>query len=258
MSQRELDRLLWELVDGTIDAAGRERLETHLAADADARERLAQIRTLTGLLDSVEELQPPEALKAAIDRALARRKVAHGRPRTSWTWLGELFAPRWRVRLAWAIAGLAVGVAAGIILFSELARTAGDDVSRFYGAMTRDSQAERAGLAVELPGSLGTLTLRRHGQALLVSAAPRGEVGWDAVLELTGEGLTLQGLQSSGGTASALEVSSKRIAVRFVAATVAEVRVFVPASDTHVRVRLSIGERELVNRVFSVGDVPPA
>jgi len=257
VSQRELDPLLWELLDGTIDADGRAWLESRLAADADAREKLAQIRKLVGLLESVEELEPPETLKTAIDDALAGRRIERVQPRGSWTWLGELFAPRWRVRLAWAIAGLAVGVAGGILLFSELPRATDDDVSRFYGAMTRTPGVLISGQAIDLPDSLGTITVQRHGNALLLTVALARQAPPEATLALDGERLRLEGLSSRGAAVTLLEATAGHLALSCQKGSLAEIRLSMADPGAPLKVRLLAGQKELVNREFRVDERLP-
>jgi hypothetical protein len=254
MSQRETDRLLWELVDETIAPADRARLEARLAADPAARDRLTEMRSLAQLLASVEDVPVPEALTTGVGRALAGKPATARPSEAAWLWLGELFAPRWRVRLAWAAAGLALGIAAGILAVADLRKPPVEDVSRFYGAMThgRDGRSLRLPLA---DGS-GALTVSRDGSTLLVELAVDRPGSTPLALELGGENLILNGLQTDEQTSVEVGPEGGRIALTLEPVSRSLLRVSAPGADAVVGVRVSAGGSDLLEREIRVGEVP--
>ena len=251
MSRRETDRLLWELIDGSLTPDDRDRLEASLAADADARARLAEMRSLARMLDSVEEVPVPETLPAAVERALAASRAGTDRPAPWWLWLGELFAPRWRVRLAWAAVGLALGVGLGILAVADLRRSSAEDPSRYYGAM---SQA--GGLRLALIDGSATLVLSREGPTLQIDVVVDRRDNPPLDLEVLGNDLILQDLQSNGKASMRVGPEGGRVVVRIEAASRATLHVRAAGEGAVVGLRASVGESVLLERRIRLDEVP--
>lgn len=257
MTRRDIDRLLWELADGSISAADRARVEARLAADAAARERLAEIRSLSELLASVEELPVPEALPAGVERALAGRPAPPRGSRVWAPWLDELFTPRWRVRLAWSAVGLAVGVACGVLLLSDLRVQGDEDVARFYGSMGQASSRGQGGLVLELSDRAGRLTLRRDGQALLLDLEVNGRGPVPVVLEIEGSGLAVEGLLAGGRASVEVDRRASRIAMAVEPTSRTELRVTAPGEQATLTLRVKAGEGRFLERTVGVDEIPP-
>lgn len=254
MSAADLERLLWDLADGTIGAEDRARLEAHLARHPEDRAQLDRIRALGDLFASIPEIEPPPALRRGIERALASRALPREEP-ASWTAvLRELVAPRWPVRLAWAAVGLVLGAGVILLMLSDLGRVAGRDETKFYGAMhepTKDAGA--AGLALEVPPSLGRLTVwRQNGELtfdLAVRDAPRG-----AMLELAGDGMALVSFGEVGVSVSTLRMASGRLTV--IVEEGGRIKVSVGSGGGPVRARLSSGGTTVLDRLVAKDEVP--
>ncbi|MBI4916307.1 MAG: hypothetical protein HY825_10710 [Acidobacteria bacterium] len=257
MTRREIDRLLWDLVDGSISAADRARVEARLAGDAAAREQLAEIRSLSERLASVEELPVPEALPAGVERALAGRPAPPRSSRVWAPWLDELFTPRWRVRLAWSAVGLAVGVACGVLLLSDIGLQGDEDVARFYGSVGQASSRDQAGLALELSDRAGRLTLRRDGQALLLDLEVTGRSPAPVVLEIEGSGLAVEGLLAGGRASVEVDRGASRIAMAVEPASRSELRVTASGDQATVTLRVTAGEGRLLERTLRLDEIPP-
>ena len=251
MSRRETDRLLWELIDGSLTPDDRDRLEASLAADADARARLAEMRTLAQMLDSVEEVPVPETLPASVGQALAASRPRTSRPAPWWLWLRELFAPRWRVRLAWAAAGLALGVGLGILAVADLRRSSVKDLSRYYGAM-----ADGDGLRLASSDGSATLMLSREGSTLQIEVAVDRPDNQPLDLEILGNTLTLKDLQSDGKASTEVGPDGSRIVVRIEPASRATLHVRAAGEGAVVGLRASVGESVLLERRTRLDEVP--
>ena len=241
MNRDELDRALWELLDGELDDGARAALEARLAADPLARERLRQLEAMAGLLSGVERLDPPAELPAAIARAVARRPPGRPPLAAARAWIHELLAPRWRVRLAWACAGLAVGIAVAL-LHPALRSAATDDVSRYYGAMVRPEAAARP--LLELPEGRGRLTFDRAGALLGVSLG--GPAAAEAsTLEIAGPGLALRSVVERGEGARRVAVSERGVVVEWRGGGSLELAIEVPRSTSRLALRLVAGARQI-------------
>ncbi len=255
MNQREIDRLLWELVDDTIAPADRARLDAHLASDPAARERLAEMRSLSQLLASVEDVPVPEALMTGVGQALAGKPTPAGLSDASWLWLGELFAPRWRVRLAWAAAGLALGIAAGILAVADLHKPAAGDVSRFYGAMTHGRDGR--GLRLPLADGCGWLTLQRDDRLLMIELAVEHPGEAPVSLELSGNKLILNGLRAAAQVSVEVAPDGNRITLTADPIGRSSLQVLAAGAEGMVVLRVAAGEEKLLERALRMEEVPP-
>jgi hypothetical protein len=171
-------------------------------------------------------------------------------------WLDELFTPRWRVRLAWATVGLAVGIAAGIVAVSGLRKPLAEDVSKYYGAMAHGRGAVGQGLRLALADASGALAVQRDGRILMIELAVDRPEAAPVVLALIGTELKLEGLQA--GAQASVEVDSEGHRVTLTANPVGRslLRVATPGEVAVVGLRVSAGERVLLEREIRVGEVP--
>jgi hypothetical protein len=142
MTNDDLERLVWDRVDGTISSEDEIRLERLLAADASARTRCGELEQMAGGLASIGSVTPPAELRPRIERALAG---------TSPRWRRSAAPVRmWRARFAYLAAGILLGLVAARLLLPS----AEVDRRLAAGAMT-------------FPDSALTLSLERAGQAAI-------------------------------------------------------------------------------------------
>lgn len=253
MRNDELERLLWERLDGTICEAGRARLAVLLDAGPAAREQERQLAALASGLSEIREVEPPDGLGAAVAAAVASRQTPRRRRRLR-AWLHELVEPRWRVRLAWTCAGLALGVAAAL-LHPVLRPTAPEEVARYYGSMSRPGAVARRML--ELPSGRGHLAFDRGTGTLHLRlvAQPADEDLW---LEIEAPGLTLVRAEAGGEAARSVVQTPRGLIVASPARGWIEVEAGVPVSARQARVRLAVGSRVVVERTVELGTPAPA
>lgn len=115
MNCADLDILICDYVEGTLDAATRAAVESHLSGCAACRALVEDSRAVLSFLEGVPEVQPPAQM---ITRIIHEVPAAEGAARkkgggTSWLrgWMKPLLQPR-----------LAMGMAMTILSFSMLGR----------------------------------------------------------------------------------------------------------------------------------------
>ncbi len=255
MRPDELERLLWEHTEGTISADNRARLDAHLAANPTAEKQRRDVKVIAELLGSVRDIEPPPFLQSRIESAVAARP----RPRGRFSWDGtvrEMLAPKWRVRIAWAVAGLVVGVTATALMVADLGRTSREDISRFYGAMALPERTVAAALEIELPDALGSFALTPRGRGVVIRLDVTRPVSGGVTVELVAGGLTVESVESSGAAASRVEASGEAIVTALGSAGHVSARIGIPPRAESLTVRVSAAGKQVVERRIEVKTAP--
>ncbi len=118
MKCADLEILLCDYTDGTLDAAARVSIERHLAGCPVCAELARDAAAALGFLARVEDVEPPAELVTRILFQIPNRHQA-GEPRRGIReWLGRWFEPILQPRLA-------MGMAMTILSFAMLGRFAG-------------------------------------------------------------------------------------------------------------------------------------
>lgn len=118
MNCADLDILLCDYVDGTLDAAGVARVEAHLAACSDCAELARDARAGAGFVALADAVEPPPALITKILYNTPHAGAAPERPSRSRSWWQRLFEPVLQPRFA-------MGMAMTILSFSMVLKFAG-------------------------------------------------------------------------------------------------------------------------------------
>jgi anti-sigma factor RsiW len=118
MKCADLETLLCDYVDGTLDAAAKATVESHLAGCAACRELALDSAAAVGFLARVAQVEPPAELVTRILFQIPNRKAARESRRGLREWLGRWFEPILQPRLA-------MGMAMTILSFAMLGRFAG-------------------------------------------------------------------------------------------------------------------------------------
>lgn len=86
---QELEPLIADAVDGTLDADRRRHLEVHLATCTACRDTLAALGAIRAAAASLPPLPAPPRVWPALDARLARERTSASRVRTRWrgSWL---------------------------------------------------------------------------------------------------------------------------------------------------------------------------
>jgi anti-sigma factor ChrR (cupin superfamily) len=115
----ELEALLCDYVDGTLDAARRAEVEGHLSRCAACAELTRDAAAAVAFLDRTAEVEPPPALISRILQEIPIKTKAPERARAGARhWVRRLFEPILQPRLV-------MGMAMTILSFAMLGRFAG-------------------------------------------------------------------------------------------------------------------------------------
>lgn len=118
MKCADLEILLCDYVDQTLEASSRAQIEEHLAGCAACAELARDAMAMVRFLDRVEDVEPPAELVTRILFQIPNRRHSE-RPRRGFReWLGRLFEPILEPRLA-------MGMAMTVLSFAMLGRFAG-------------------------------------------------------------------------------------------------------------------------------------
>jgi len=117
MNCAELDILICDYVDNTLDAATRAVVESHLTGCASCRALVEDSRAVLSFFEGVPEVQPPPQLITRIVQEIPAAERAHSPKRAggSMGWLRSWMKPVMQPRLA-------MGMAMTILSFSMLGR----------------------------------------------------------------------------------------------------------------------------------------
>jgi hypothetical protein len=117
MTCARIDQLLCDYLDGTLPAAVRAEVDTHLRSCPECDEALRDARSAISFFERVGDVEPPPALAANIlNNTLSGKHGQMGSRARSW--LSRLLAPVLQPRLV-------MGMALTVISFSMMARCAG-------------------------------------------------------------------------------------------------------------------------------------
>jgi anti-sigma factor RsiW len=118
MKCADLEILLCDYVDGTLDAAAKTTVEEHLAGCPACAELARDAAAAAGFLARVAPIEPPAELVTRILFQTPVRRPSQERRRGIREWLGRWFEPILQPRLA-------MGMAMTILSFAMLGRFAG-------------------------------------------------------------------------------------------------------------------------------------
>jgi anti-sigma factor RsiW len=211
MTHDDLDRRIQDELDGVATAEESAELRRRLEASPAARARFDEMKAVFRMLDRVETVEPPPALKERVILGLppapapSRRGV-----------LGAAF--RRRGGLGWGYsfaAGLAAGVLV-VILANGVQRPGSSEEAKYSGSMAPLAGRDAAivdEVRLELDGNAATAETRSAGADVLVrieSAAPDGDlvVGYDP------GAFVLQSFHQSDAASGPVELDPGRIHVR--------------------------------------------
>ncbi len=254
MKPDELERLLWEQTEGTITADERARLDAYLASDPTAERQRREVKAVAELLSSVGEIAAPPALQVRIETAVAARP----RPRRRFSWsatLSEVLAPQWRVRIAWAVVGLVVGMTATALMVADFGHTSREDISRFYGTMASLKEAGEPPLSVELPDSLGMLALSARDGVLLVELEVARPVAGGVAVEVVGGGLTVVTFETGASAAGRVEAGPGSVVATVAGVGHVTAKIGFPSQAGTLAVRVAMAGKTIAERGLDVSKV---
>jgi hypothetical protein len=247
----DTERLLWDELDGELDADGRRELEERLWRQPEARTLKDRIAETSKLLGAVENALPPADLLARVEARIARRETpAAGSPGGGK--VAPLLTP-WVPRFAYMAAGILVGVLGLTLLNSASLLPGREDAGALVGTISYERSSSDA-LRIPVADVGGELSLVARGDDLVVDM--NFAAGRPVELNLrSGSGLDLLALDS-GSARVDLEVEPDGLTVllRSGGECRLEVGVVNPANAVIVAV-LSEGNT-LLEKELGVSEVP--
>lgn len=156
-----LEQAIWEDVEGLLPPSEQERLRAYLEAHPGARARSEEVAALKARLDEVPQEDPPAQLRRRFREALpaARQPAA---PRRGW---GEVLRGLLAPPRAWGLAYAAAGILVGVLIHPLLFGGATIDPDAVVGTARPPASAGRR---LDVPGLGGVLTVARDGDRLAV------------------------------------------------------------------------------------------
>lgn len=128
MTCAEFEVILCDYIDRTLDAEGRQQVETHMQDCASCAQLAGECSVGAGLLAHMPEAAPPPAAVTRILQQIPARQPASVRARGALSgWLGRWFAPVRQPRMV-------MGMAMTILSFAMLGRFAGIEARQIRAA----------------------------------------------------------------------------------------------------------------------------
>ncbi|HET9251600.1 MAG TPA: hypothetical protein VFP58_05730 [Candidatus Eisenbacteria bacterium] len=212
MTHDDLDRRIQDELDGTATAEESAELKRRLDASPAARARYDEMKAVFRMLDRVESVEPPPALK---ERVILARPPAPA-PREASLWRGAF---QRRPGLGWGYS-FAAGLAAGVLivlLASGVPRPGSLEEAKYSGSMGAPVASREAAILeqvrLELGGNAATVETRSAGPDVLVrveSDTPDG----DLLVAYDPGAFVLQSFHQSGVASGPVELDPGRIHIR--------------------------------------------
>lgn len=208
MISERIKELVHADLDGELSAAGRQELEGHLSASAEARQYQSQMAALQAFLDRVPEPEMPERLHASIVDTI-RLPASRRRPQFR---LG--LVPGF-VRYGFAAAaGLLLAV--GIYEYRPTAAGPGDMGGMVGTVMPGRDQSPGVLVdryAFELEQLSSEVSLVRRSDALVLEMQLEAGSGVDVTVDFTGEGLQFDAIAQMDSDLESIEVADRAVRI---------------------------------------------
>jgi hypothetical protein len=211
MTHDDLDRRIQDELDGVATAEESAELRRRLEASPAARARFDEMKAVFRMLDRVETVEAPPALKERVILGLPHAPAPSRRGV-----LGGAF--RRRGGLGWGYsfaAGLAAGVLV-VILANGAQRPGSSEDAKYSGSMAPLAARDAAivdEVRLELDGNTATAATRSAGADVLVridSTTPNG----DLLVEYDPGAFVLQSYHQSGAASGPVELDRGRVHIR--------------------------------------------
>jgi hypothetical protein len=189
-------------IDGEITAAEQADLQAFLADSVDGRELHAELMTLNGALDALEEQDPPPYLRHVIMSRIPTQQVKR---QTDGFLYSMFMSPVLRYAGSFAAGALLM---MSVIGSDRISDTAFDDVSGLVGTMTDPAALGPADDKIDITQNTvaGTISLRSAGSMLVLDFDLMASEKIDIIADYTDKTIWFNGfaqLESSGTSVSA-------------------------------------------------------
>lgn len=181
-------------VDGVLSAAEQDELNSLLAGSAQLRDFNEELKTCTGLLDGLQEVEPPPYLQESIERQI-RLPVQSNQHEEKQGFLGTWLPAHW-LRTGFALAAGAV-LTVGIYEMGSGPMTA-EDATRLVGTVVKSQAADQGELLDSIHIFTDTLNgrveLRNKGDLFTLDVQLDSDGPTQVIVDFAGRGLEFEGI----------------------------------------------------------------
>jgi hypothetical protein len=181
-------------VDGVLSAAEQDELNSLLAGSAQLRDLDEELKTFTGLLDGLQEVEPPPYLQESIERQI-RLPVQSNQHEEKQGFLGTWLPAHW-LRTGFALAAGAV-LTVGIYEMGSGPMTT-EDASKLVGTVVKSQAADQGELLDSIHVFTNTLNgrieLRNKDDLFTLDVQLNSDGPTQVILDFAGRGLEYEGI----------------------------------------------------------------
>lgn len=188
--------LLNSSIDGEISATEQDELDRLLIASPEVRNLNDELRTVTRLLDEVQELEPPEYLQDSIERQVRLPVQGHADSKKPGFWGNGWLSANW-LRTGFALA-------AGVVLTVGVYEMGSEPITARDSASMAGTMANRG--ATDQPGALldsiqlntaklsGLVELRNNDELFTLNLQLNSDEPTEVVINFADRGLEFDGV----------------------------------------------------------------
>ncbi len=196
--QKHIDQHAEDLLNGGIDdvlsAAERDELNSLLAGSTQLRDLNEELKTFTGLLDGLQEVEPPPYLQESIERQI-RLPVQSNQHEEKQGFFGTWLPAHW-LRTGFAIAA-GVVLTVGIYEVGSGPMTA-EDATKLVGTVAKTQAADQGELLDSIHIFTDTLSgrveLRKKDDLFTLDVQLNSDGPTQVVVDYAGRGLEFEGI----------------------------------------------------------------
>ncbi len=207
------ENLLNSGVDGELSDTERNELDSLLAGSAQMRDRNEELKTFTGLLDGLSEVEPPPCLQESIERQI-RMPVQSNRLEGKQGFFGTWLPAHW-LRTGFALAAGAVLTVSIYEMGSE--PMSAEDATNMVGTVVNSQAAEQGELLdsihVFTDALSGRVELRKKDDLFTLDVQLNSDGPTRVVVNYAGRGLEFEGIKRMQDQNDAVSVVEGAITV---------------------------------------------
>ena len=181
-------------VDGVLSAAEQDELDSLLAGSAQLRDLNEELKTFTGLLDGLQEVEPPPYLQESIERQI-RLPMQSNQHEEKQGFFGTWLPAHW-LRTGFALAAGAV-LTVGIYEMGSGPMTA-EDATKMVGTVVKSQAADQGELLDSIhifsDALNGRVELRNKDDLFTLDVQLNSDGPTQVIVDFSGRGLEFEGI----------------------------------------------------------------
>ena len=235
MIDERIEDLMWQKIEGKISDEDQSQLEAHLEQHPGDKSYFDELVTMSNLLDSTEEVEPPANLRQRIEAEIDWDTYPAVEQSHGFDWR-RFFSSWWDLRVA---AAAAAGIFIGLSVYPTIISRVNPQLD-FPDEVVGGTIGNASNLVIESDGVDGILIFRRGDKSATSDLKINSDREIEVVLEYAGQTTTLRatgeegsapgGITTEGNTVRVTHYGKGRYLVAFQPAT---------SSDAPLTVRVS-------------------